>query len=525
MSRSITTILIAVLVGVNIAGAFLYYRLDVTAERRYSISASTKRIVSQLDKPLEVTGYFSTELPPDLQETAQYVHDMLAELHAAHSGVRLKFVDPAKNDDAEKAAQEAGIPEVEMQVLDRDQYKVQRGYFGIALAYDGKHESIPLVSQVDNLEYELVTLIRKLSSAEQKKVGVVTGHGEHSTVAVPPQYASIAGLGGDYTALGKALAATYDVVPVDLDAEHSLDGVATLIIAGPKQPYTERQLYDIDQFIMRGGHLLVLADRVTVGDGLEAAALDPKLNDLLEAYGVTVHDDLLIDASHESVAFNSGYVQYILPYPLWPRLTAAGFDAAHPVMSKLRSLSFPWASTLGIDPKDGVRYATLAASTKASFVQTDPFDLSPNQQFAPADQQSRPMIVEISGTLPSAFAGKKPPAAAVQKGASAPRAVDAAAAAVSSGDPRIIVVGDSDFISDTYLQRFPDNLSFAQNAIDYLTLGDELIGIRAKSLTARPLDAPSETAKNVMKYGTAVAIPLLIVAAGLLRYRSRRSAA
>jgi gliding-associated putative ABC transporter substrate-binding component GldG len=511
-SKIALIVLIGILVIINLISINHFGRLDLTAGKQYSLSSATKNILKGLKDPLYIKVYFSETLPPDLATISRYVKDMLSEYHSYNSKINVEFIDPLKDASIENEVKSLGIPALEMQILEKDQFKVQKGYLGIALNYADKKEIIPVVQKIDNLEYDLTSSIKKLTSDELKKIGFLSGHEEHGILDMPYATADEKAK-SNYTEFKKALDKNYRVTLIDTTTTPEISGIDTLIVAGPKKALTDKELFAIDQFIIKGGKVIFLLDEVIIGDSLQATVNQTGLEDLLKNYGLQVNQDLVIDSSNENVAFSSGYMQFLLPYAYWPKLIRPNFLADQPIMAKLQSISFPWVSSISPIPQNDIEFKTLATTTSNGATFNQPFNLDPQQDFKPTSQSKVSMIVEAKGKFKSFFASKDlpqdlPPNTEI--------------VAQSSSESQIIALADSDFISDEYLQRFPANLDFALNAVDYLTMGPELITIRAKNLTDRPLKQISNTLKTWLKIINIIIIPLLIIIIGLTRFYLRK---
>jgi ABC-type uncharacterized transport system involved in gliding motility auxiliary subunit len=241
--------------------------------------------------------------------------------------------------------------------------------------------------------------------------------------------------------------------------------------------------------------------------------LQSGLEKILAAYGIKVNSDLVIDSSNENVGFTSGYMQFFMPYPFWPKLIKANFDESNPIMSRLQSISLSWASSLTIDKKDNIEYSTLASTTNKAATYAQPFNLDPQQKFNPTSLSKMAMIVLAKGNFTSAYKDQEAPSAKEESAAKINQATK---------ESQILVLTDSDFINDNNLKRFPDNSVFFLNAVDYLTVGSDLISIRSKSLADRPIKLLDDEGKIVIKTINIILIPALVVILGLIRFYKRK---
>lgn len=327
----------------------------------------------------------------------------------------------------------------------------------------------------------------------------------------------------EYQAASQLLSKQYEVSPIKLDDEQALDTISTLILAGPRD-LTDRQKYAIDQFIMRGGKAVFLVDTVEMREGLQATGFKPAVNDLLQQYGITVEENLVLDASNAYAAFRSGFMTFRIPYPFWVKVVSEGFATDNPAVSMLESLVLPWVSslTVGAEKKPDIAITELAKSTESSWLQKGFYMLDPQQQFIkPGTQmQSYLLAAAATGKFKSFFADKPVPAA--EKKAEGTEAPPQKATIKESPETRIVVVGNSRFITNDVIGQFDDNQVFFLNLIDWLTLGEQLIGIRSRGATDRPLRETTEYQKTLVKSLNMFGVPLVLALFGIARFYVRR---
>lgn len=509
-SLALLLIIAGILIAINLISANHFGRLDLTADKQYSISQATKNTVKNLNDLLTIKVYFSSKLPPDLVQTQQYLKDILSEYQAYSKNVRIEFIDPAKDSQTKEEVQNLGIPEIEMQILDKDEFKVQKGYLGLALFYADKKEIIPIIQNTQNLEYDLTSAIKRLTAESLKSLAFLAGQNEHGIFSTPYDSEEQAQL-NDYTEVAKALNKNYRVTTINLAENEKLDNIDTLIIAGPQKELSAKELYQIDQFIIKSGKVIFLIDPVRIIQPMQTVSNETGLEKLLNNYGIQVNQNLVIDTINENVGFSSGYMQFFLPYPFWPKLIKENFLKDHPIVAKLQSISLPWVSSLAENPKEGVELKILATTSANGATMNFPINLDPQQNFNPTEQKKIPIIIEAKAKFKSAYADQEIP-----EGTEGPKIRQA------EKESQIIVLANSNFINDDYIKRFPDNLVFFQNAVDYLTLDSDLINIRSKALTDRPLKKLSDNAKTWIKVINIGLIPLLVIIFGIVRFYLRK---
>ena len=502
-------LIVIVLVLVNVIFTNHFFRADLTEDKQYTISKVSKEAVSKVDDIVTVKVFFTEDLPPALLSLSQYVKDMLSEFSAYSDGkLYVKYFDPALDEELQKEVQGFGIPQVQMNFLEKDKMEVRNGYLGIALFYGDKIEVIPVVSEPSGFEYDFISTFKKLTAKTVKKVAFMVGHGEHA-----PYYKAGEGVDVfDYETVLNTLVKTYEIVIVDDYSK--MDQIDTLVVAGAKEALNDEELFEIDQFIMNGGNAVFLADTRSLGEGMRVTELQTNLEKLTEHYGIKINNNFVLDDKNETVPFSSGYMQFMIPYPFWPRLTSENFNDQNPIVSQLEHLVFPWVSSLEITPKVGIEYQSLIFSGENSWTQTS-IDIDPNQEYTSEQKGVEQIATYANGKFTSYFADKDIPSEIDEttKTSFVKNAVESS---------RIIVVGESDFITDQTLRTYPSNATFFLNIIDYLTLDSDLIKIRSKKVTDRPLDALSETKKQISKFVIVLLAPILFVIYGFARVLIRK---
>ena len=514
-------IILGILALINFLSTRRFVRTDITEDKRYTISEATKDVLGALDDIVTITVYFSTS-PAEVAQVGRNVRDMLDEYKAFSKNLQIDFVNPANFDDAQKQELRfKGIPEVQINVMKTNKAEIANVYMGISIGYSGKEETLPIVKSTANLEYELTSTILKVTTKEAKTVGFLTGHGEFDINDQNHQLLR--------QLLDKNGQGQYNVTSVSLQGGKGVDdAVTTLVIAGTKQPLTEREKYELDQFIMRGGRAIFLVDPIQVQPTLQATPLSTGLNDLVEHYGAKLGNNLLIDKKfHDNARFQRGFMTVFQPYPYFVQIRKPNFSAEHAVTSQLETLTLPWTSSLEVIAKEGVTATPLAKTSEFGQTIQGYYNLMPDFRIPDTETQAYPVAVALEGTFKSFYADKEIPPVASDDVMNAddteiPTSVqdDATQTTITkSAQTQIVVVGTAQFLT----QMNQDGVNFFLNTVDWLTLGDALIGIRSQTITNRPLRDASEIEKNLIRYLCIVGIPLIVVIFGLLRYvlRSR----
>src|SRR4051812_10053962 len=218
-------LVIGILILVNFLSDSYFFRLDFTADKRYTLNKSTTDILTTLKKPVTVKAYFSENLPPDIAKTKRDFKELLVEYASRSKGkVVYEFLDPSSKEEIETQATQAGIQPVMINVREKDQMKQQKAYMGAVVQMGEKTEVIPFMKPGAAMEYTMSSTIKKLSVAEKPTVGIVQGHGEPSLRAMQQ--------------VEGGLSVLYNVETVTIsDSAPIPDQVRTLAIIDPKDSF------------------------------------------------------------------------------------------------------------------------------------------------------------------------------------------------------------------------------------------------------------------------------------------------
>lgn len=482
-----TAIIVIIAIVVNLFGSYIGGRVDLTASKLYTLSDATKEIASNLNDIITVNVYVSQKLPTQVQLTYRDARDILSDYESISNGnIAVNYKHPDTDDNVLAEAQSAGIPPVRFNVLKEDEFQIQQGYFGLTIQYADKTEAIPFIEQTSDLEYQLTRFIKDLTTTSENTIGFLAGHGEKD------MYQEL----GTFT---QELSKQYTAQEVTIGEEDtSLPAIDVLVVAGPAEEIPEKERNMIKDFMNSGGKALFLIDQVSLDPQyMQLTEATNSFADFVEELGVRVNKDVVYDLrSNESVSFGGGFLSYVLPYPLWMRTVPSSSST---ISSQLQSVVLPWASSVELlDDKLGeAKSETILSTTEYAGHQLGTFNTQPDQEFSQDNLKEYPMAVAISGLATN----------------------------ISTEDQslgRFIVIGDSDFLTDQFAQNSPDNITLAQNSIDWLAQEEALIGIRSKNTSPRPLVFESQAQKNTIKYSDMIGIAVLIILYGAVRLWRRR---
>ncbi len=479
-------IVVSLLVGWS--GNSIGGRIDLTQDRLFTLSPATTEILEGLDDILTLELFESREPPVQVAITARDVGDFLEDFAAGSDGdVKLVRRFPADDEDEARKAQLAGVPPVQFNVQRQGELQIKTGYLGLAMTYVDKRQVIPYVTSFDGFEYQLASIANRMLEENKKTVAFLTGHGE-------------AGPSAGYRTFAGLLLDSYRVRELDTteDPDIDLSDVDVLIVGGPTSSISDETANAIRQYLIGGGKAMIMVNSVVIDQSrLIASRNRNSFGYLPEEFGIIVEDDLVFDLqSNETLSFNTGVGSVFLPYPFWMRVPVTDSKVAGNVGSVL----LPWASSVGIaeSERGRVEVVPLLETTEFAAIDFNYGDVRPNS----------PVFEEVTrGNFVQALMG----AAIVQR--DAPVGQDAY---------RLVVFGDSEWLTDGVLPRSQANVALGLNLVDWLAQEDTLAEVRSKVVSSRDLLFTSSTHKNMSQWANVAGVPLLIVVAGLVRSLRRK---
>jgi gliding-associated putative ABC transporter substrate-binding component GldG len=496
-------LVLGILILINFISVRIFSRLDLTKAGVYTLSDASKTLVRNLDDRVTVKAYFTEDLPSPYNNNRRQVLDILNEYKAyAKGNLHFEFINP-EGEKNEREAQQAGIPPVEVQVVKEDKFEVKRAFLGLVFLFEDKKEVLPVVQNLGSLEYDISSVIKRLTMHAKKRIGVTTGHQE-------PELSSMQHANQD-------VSAQYEIVPVDLSSSTATipQDLAALLIIAPQKKFSDTAKYQIDQYIMHGGKVAFLLNKVNASlQQRYTQPVDLGLEDMLENYGIRINADLVRDAQCANITVMQQQGQFQMqsqiPFPYLPN--AANVNRSNPIVKDLQGLIFYFVSSLdtSVAVGKGLTAEVLVRSSKRSGRQTGFMMIDPLHRYTMDElsESNIPLAAVVSGSFKSYFA-----AAGNENKGFIPQVT-------KSPETRIIVVGDGDFMKDDFAGS-RGNLTFFINIIDYLADDAGLITIRSKNVSQPPLDQISDGTKKLLKYGDLLLPPILIIGYGLFRWRRR----
>ncbi|MEQ8926901.1 MAG: GldG family protein [Fulvivirga sp.] len=482
-------LIIGILVLINILSTDFFVRLDLTENKRYTLSKATEDIVENLTEPVTVKAYFSENLPPNVAQTRQDFKDLLVEYASLSDGnLVYEFINPNEDPQTEQEAGQAGISPVMINVREKDQVKQQKAFLGAVIEIGTQKDVIPFMQPGEAMEYALTTSIKKLSVVDKPSVGLIQGHGEPSVM--------------DMQQAAQALSVLYNFENVTLtDSTQIPTSYKALALVAPKDTIPPAHLAKLDAYLAKGGKLLVALNRVEGNlQNATGSSLNVGIDNWLASKGVSVENKFLTDANCAAVTVRQQQgnfsFQSRVQFPFLPILTNF---ADHPVTKGLEQVILPFASPLVFSGDTAVNYMPLAYSSGQSGTVTAPTYFNVQQKWEESDfpLAAQTVAAAIEGNL------------------------------VSNTFSKMVVIGDGDFAINNKGGGQPqpvqeDNVSLFVNGIDWLSDDTGLIDLRTKGVSSRPIDQLEDGMKATLKWVNFGAPIVLAILYGLFRSQRRR---
>jgi ABC-type uncharacterized transport system involved in gliding motility auxiliary subunit len=485
---------VAFLLAVWLSGLFLRgARLDLTEHHQYTLSAGTVRILGKLQSPVKLTLFYSERAAagqPQFRVYAQRVRELLEEVAAKSKGkLTLAFVDPEPFSDAEDTAAGKGLRAIPLPNGDGSLY------FGLVGSNDKKAESVmPFIepSKETFLEYDIAKLVSTLGQSRKPVLAIL------SDLPTGPGLDALSGQPTAGWMIDRQLRQFFDVRRLQPDPRSIGDDVDLLMVVHPRAPTPDTE-YAIDQYVLRGGHLLVFVDPDAESDP-KGNEVDPTAFDavrssslpiLFKAWGIAYAPDRVVLDAQKALQAQPDPSE-----PPAPQLSILGLHASdmnqHDVLTAdLESINLSSAGSLGLQPQSPLKFEALLQSSRNAMLvdavkvreaASDPSILSDGFRADTRDPYT--LAARLSGPLKTAFPGRTGPKHL----------------AASRKPANIVVVADTDLLSDrlwvekqNFLGQevanpFANNADFIYNAVDNLVGNDDLIAVRTRPTSSRPFE-------------------------------------
>ncbi|HOX25441.1 MAG TPA: GldG family protein [Candidatus Krumholzibacteria bacterium] len=539
----------------NIQGA----RLDLTADRLFTMSPAAVRILEGLKVPVLVKLYITPEskMPTEFKNLERDISEQLRNYERISNG-KLQFSvhNPQDDEAMQQELTQKGIQPFQVQSVDKDEIGVKLIWSGLTIAYKDKPEEVVpriLPQSLTNLETMVIGPVHRLTRERDPKVALYAPKKEvNQQLAMmylqqgmqPPEPQD------QFSMVSQLLQQEhYQVVPVELTAASAIpDDADVLVVLGP-QDLEPRQAWEINRALSNGMPVMVAVQAHEYnyqpgGRGnwmINGTAAASGLEDLLGGIGLTVVGDHFLDENSQMLELprevNLGglrmQVREPVDAPVQIRITQDQVNQDQPVTNHIGQLLYLWGTPLDLDKaklsEHGLSAETLISSSGRSWRTAFGSGMLTAEQTDPAGKAMagpQPLAVLVSGEFPDTFGGKEPPAwiSSGEAEAEAGAAPAATPAPLHPAPSRLLVVGCAKMFDDMVLQG-AQNALLMLNAVDYLAGSEDLLTIRSKQLTERTIRPVAAGEKVAWQVFVLALMPAVFIIVGIVRSAQRRGGA
>ena len=532
-------VLIASFILIPVLSYFFFFRIDLTSDKRYSISEQSKNLMAKVEEPIQITIYLDGDLNPGFQRLKNSSKEMLEELSVySEKKPEIRFENPTLAENPEQREKKyaeleaAGFTPTAVYEHDKEGKSIQKIIFPwLEMRYKNRKVQVCLLKNIrgnsgeenlnisiENLEFEITDGIRCLINTEVNKIAYIEGHGE----LVEAQTYDV----------NKSLSRYFQIDRGVLGGNPAiLKDYKVVIIARPTRPFSESDKFIIDQYIMNGGRVLWLIDGVRIArENLSTIGISPaieqdlNLNDQLFRYGVRINPVLLQDVQCASIPVNvasAGATPQFQPMPFYFAALLLT-SPEHPVTRNITEVRSEFSS--GIDmvgDNKQAKYQVLLATSDNTHILGTPTNIDLSQKIKATDKNYFnvgyvPVAVAMEGNLESVFANRMVPKGLPANYQIRRLSLNTRQIVVANGDiiRNEISLKDSTSIPlgfDRYMNQQFGNKDFIQNAVLYLADNDGWMKLRNREMKLRLLNKQQIADERLMWQLLNVLAPLVLL--------------
>ncbi len=517
-----------VLFVLNLVSSIFHARLDLTEDKRYTLSNVTKSIIYNINDLIHITVYLKGDFPSEFKRLQTETKQHLEELRALNKNIIFQFKDPLQ------IAQELidnGLDASRLQVQENEKFSEIVIFPWAVINYKGQSENIPLLkdifsnsqneqleSSIQNLEYAFTSGIHKLTSQKSKKIAVLKGNGELSNIYI--------------TDFLLKLREYYHIAPFTLDSVATqpyktlkdLSKFDLAIIAKPTIKFSEKEKFTLDQFIMNGGKTLWMIDNVqaeldslmATGESL-AYARDLGLTDFFFNYGARINTDLIADLYSTQIPLATGNIGNQTQFNsfMWKYFPLLNSTNNHAINTNIEAVSVKFANSIDTLKNTIHKTVLLQSSLRSKPVGTPTIvslkSITEEQVPAEYNMGNKAIAVLLEGTFKSAYNSRVNPF----------KIKDAKKTGVEN---KMVIISDGDIIANEVSQGKPlelgvdkwsnqhyGNKEFLLNTVNYLLDETGLINIRSKRVKINYLDKQKAFNQSNLWQLVNILFPLIIL--------------
>ena len=499
-------ILAAIVIAADVILAALPLRCDLTAEGFYTLSSGSKAVLGKLDQDVTLKYYVSSsaaDMPMQLKTYANRVQNLLKEYERAAGGhVILEAYDPKPDSDAEEWAQRYGI---EPQTVNPFGSPI---YFGVVAICGDNEQTLGTLSPrtESTLEYDITRLVTRVAWPERPVIGVMTSLGDVLGGQPNPMMMQMGQRPPEGWAAFSELGKDYEVRSIATDADEIDADVKTLVMLHAKD-LSDKTLWAIDQFVLRGGKLIACVDPFSIKDMIASRQKQnpmmmqmgggqdgpSTLGKLFDAWGIKFDTSKVTGDLAAATKLNNGQGG-VDDNPAFLSLSQENMDKGDLLVSRLTQVMFPFAGAFVFEKKGmDLTFTPVITTSKENSCSTDKMSVQFGggaKEMVP-DGHERVLAARLAGTFKTAF----------PKG---PDGTNDVSKALKEGKGSVMLFADTDFLADDFCVRMMktpfgnipqlinDNLTLFSNVIEQFAGREELIGVRSRGTTDRPFTVVNE---------------------------------
>lgn len=528
------------LVILNLLSNTYSKRIDLTKDRRYTLSEETIQTVKNIEDPIAVKVYLQGNFPAEFKRIQIETNQFLEELSAINDNIHFRFVDPLNLSDE---LMKKGLQPSRLTVQEDGQMSEAIIFPWATIIYKDKEVNVPLLTNsiassqeqqlqrsIESLEYQFASAFHKITSNKDKKIAILKGNGELDDIKL---FSFLKKL-GEYYKL-----AEFTLDSVSSNPQKTLKDLSAYdlsIIAKPSERFTEEEKFTIDQYIMNGGKTLWLVDNVYAeldslmlnGSSL-AFNRDLNLTDLLFNYGVRINYNVTKDLNSSSIRLASGNVGNQTQYKdfLWHYYPLIRSNNDHPISSNLDPILLKFPSNMDTLQNGITKTVLLQSSSDTKLIGT-PANISLNELAIKAKKEefnsgNQIFGVLLEGDFKSAYSTRVKP-------------FESDTYDQMSKNNKMIIISDGDIIANEVFRGEPlpldqdkwtgepfGNGSFLLNSVHYLLDDSGILQLRSKRLQIQFLDKERAFQEKVFWRVFNLILPLLILTSfGIVFYYTRK---
>jgi ABC-2 type transport system permease protein len=563
--KGIAIIVVSIIV-LSILSSLFYFRIDLTAEKRHSISPATKTLLSEINEPLHVTVYLKGDFPPGFTRLSNATREFLDVFCAYNSNISYEFINPNAEVDASKRDTliarlvRKGMNPTSLNVNKNGRAEQQLIFPNALVRYKSKEVTVDLLksqlgvapeevlnNSIEALEFNMAIALRKLTQERKPAVAFLEGQREADLINVADAVRSLREYYAVYKVQPNGNPESFFLIKTEPKTGKQIiePKFRALIIAKPDSLFSEADKFLIDQYIMYGGKVLWFIDPVSASlDSIRnkgktmAYARDLNLDDQLFRYGVRLNANLVMDLNALTIPVVTGQMggqpqQTLLPWYFFP-LLMPGQNS--PITKNINAIKTAFISSMDTVKVAGVQKTILFSTSKYSRLMAVPAEISldmlsvqPDQSIFNAPPQSVAVLLE--GQFTSLYRNRIPPE------------LNGGVKFTALNQSRItgmLVVSDGDVVLnevqssngrpmplplgyDRYSNQLFGNSDLLLNTINYLCDDAGLVTLRTREVKLRLLDRESIKNKKITIQVVNVILPIvMVVMIGLLLFWIRR---